>query len=198
MQRAVSLVRFFSWTVAWFFLATVAWLQVSDWTSYPASGIAHIVLGNGAGDWVRSVDKSLGHVEVNTRIILNFSEGKQGELVAEVDPSRYAYSLPLFLSLLLASGSRHLFWRALAGYILLLIPQAFSLSLDILKQIIVAAGNPAQLGIAQWQMESIALGYQFGTLLLPTLSPIILWMWLDRAFFTAVVLDGWLRKAAKE
>jgi len=114
--------------------------------------------------------------------------------VAEVDPPRYAYGLPLFLALLLASRSRHLVRRVLAGYVLLLIPQAFSLIFAILKQIIVAAGSPAMLGIAQWQMEGIALGYQFGSLLLPILAPVVLWLWFERSFFAAVIVDGWLRR----
>ena len=104
----------------------------------------------------------------------------------------------MFLALLLASRSQHFFRRSLTGYVILLIPQTFSMVFDILKQIIVVAGSPGSLGIAQWQMESIALGYQFGALLLPTLAPVALWLWLDRAFFAAVIVDGWLRKAAAE
>ena len=57
-----------------------------------------------------------------------------------------------------------------------------------------AAGHPESLGIASWQMEAIALGYQFGSLLLPTLAPIALWFWFDRAFFAAVIVEGWLRR----
>ncbi len=197
MRQPASLLTFFTIAIAWFVAATLVWLQVAAWTSYPAAGIAHIVLGNGARDWVRTVHKAPGMLEVDTRIAVSAPGSPaglgKGELVAEVDPARYAYGLPLFLALLLASRSRHLFGRALAGYVLLLIPQAFSLIFAILKQIIVAAGSPAALGIAQWQMEGIALGYQFGSLLLPTLAPVALWLRFERTFFATVIVDGWLR-----
>jgi len=198
MNRPASLASFSGWAVAWFLALTILWMQVSAWTSYPAASIAHIVLGNGATGWVRSIHNAPGLLQVDTRIVVDIPGKGQGELVAEADPARYAYGFPLFLALLLASGSRHLLRRALAGYVILLIPQTFSVVLDILKQIIVAAGSPGPLGIAQWQMECIALGYQFGSLLLPTLAPVALWLWFDRAFFAAVILDGWLRKAAAE
>ena len=39
------------------------------------------------------------------------------------------------------------------------------------------------------------MGYQVGSLLLPTLAPVLLWLWLERSFFAAVVLDGLMRRA---
>jgi len=202
MNRPASLASFSGWAVAWFLALTILWLQVSAWTSYPAASIAHIVLGNGATDWVRSIHNAPGLLQVDTRVLVTMPEQEQGsgmaELIAEANPAHFAYGLPLFLALLLASRSQHFFRRSLTGYVILLIPQTFSLVFDILKQIMVSAGNPAALGITRWQMEGIALGYQFGSLLLPTLAPVILWLWLDRAFFAAVILDGWLRKTAAE
>ena len=197
-NRFSSLWTFFLAAIAWFLVATLGWMQVSAWTSYPSAAIAHILLGNGAKDWVRTIHKTPGQLQVETRVEVSLPENAQGQgkadLVVEADPARYAYGLPLFLALLLASRSRNFIRRALAGYFILLIPQTFSLVFDVLKQILVAAGHPESLGIASWQMEAIALGYQFGSLLLPTLAPIALWFWLDRAFFAAVIVEGWLRR----
>ena len=139
--------------------------------------------------------KTAGSIEVETRIQVALPDsGKKergsAELVAEADPAHYAYGLPLFLALLLASRSRHFFRRALAGYLILLIPQAFSLVFEILRQIMVAGGRAGALGIDQWQMEGIAMGYQVGSLLLPTLAPVAVWLWLERDFFAAVILNG--------
>jgi hypothetical protein len=50
------------------------------------------------------------------------------------------------------------------------------------------------MGVAQWQLEAIAFAYQMSTLLLPTLTPVVLWLLFDRAFLAAVMLDGWLRR----
>lgn len=193
---------FFARAIGWFLLTTLLWMQISSWTSYPTASLAHIVLDTSAGYWVRSVQKAPGRIEVETRVEVklpdNTKERGTAELVAQADPAHYAYGLPLFLALLLASRSRHFFRRAFAGYLILLIPQTFSLVFDILRQIMVSARNPAALGIDQWQMEAIAMGYQVGSLLLPTLAPVAVWLWFDRAFFAAVILDGWLQRVEGE
>ena len=195
-RSSSSLGVFFARATAWFLALTLLWLQVSPWTSYPASGITHIFLEYGVKDWVRKIHKVPGQLQAETRIKVSIPGQGQAELIIEVDPARSAYGLPLFFALLFAAYGHHLFRRALAGYVLLLIPQSFSLILDILKQIIVAGGNPAYLGVASWQLEGIALGFQFGSLVLPTLAPVALWLWLDRDFFEAMLTDKWLRKTA--
>ena len=193
MQRSSSLKRFFISAIGGFLVLTLLWLQVSAWTSYPVAGITHIVLDYGAKDWVRKTNKAPGRLEAETRIEVSaLGQGsRRAELIVDVDPARNAYGLPLFLALLLASRSPHFIRRALAGYAILLIPQAFSLLFEVLKQIIVAGGSPASLGITAWQMEAIALGYQFGSLLLPTLAPVALWLWFESEFFAHVIVDGW-------
>jgi len=142
-----------------------------------------------------------GHLEVDTRIsvALDPAQRAQGsaELVADADPAHYAYGLPLFFALWLATRGRHVFRKMLLGYVLLLLPQTFSLVLEILRQIMVVGGSPGALHIAQWQMEAIAMGYQVGSLLLPTLAPVGLWLWLERSFFAAVLLEGWINRSLK-
>ena len=40
-------------------------------------------------------------------------------------------------------------------------------------------------------MEIIVYGYQVGALVLPTLVPILLWLWLDSRFVNDVLVRGW-------
>jgi hypothetical protein len=40
----------------------------------------------------------------------------------------------------------------------------------------------SQTGFSAWQREVIAFAYQFGTLILPTVVPAILWVLLHRGF----------------
>jgi hypothetical protein len=194
-KQPTSLWVFFASAISWFLVITPLWMQVSKWTSYPVATLSQIVLENSAGYWVRSVHYAPGSIEVETRIEValagNVSKGRGiAELVAQADPAHYAYGLSLFVALLLASRSRHLLRQALAGYLILLVPQSFSLIFEILRQITVAAGRPGVLHIDQWQMEGIALGYQVGSLLLPTLAPVALWLWFERGFFASVVVKG--------
>lgn len=196
--RQSPLLIFFLAAIAWLLLLTVAWTQVSAWTSRPVGFLAHMALELSAKDWVRSVSKKPEVVEIETRLPAKSAEtrpGMEAMLVVEGNPSHYAYGLPLLLALLLASGGRRFVRRALAGYLLLLPFQAFSLTMDLVKQMAFgAAGGVSALGISQWQLEAIALGYQAGSLMVPTLAPVLLWLWFEKAFFASVILDGWLRR----
>jgi hypothetical protein len=193
-----SLPVFFVSALGWFLLCTGMWLQVGHWTSIPVAWLTQVALEQGAPYWVRSVQISPGEIEVETRIAVAVGAAWSGqgtaELVATANPARYGCGLPLLMALLLAARSRKLLKKMLIGYALLLLPQTFSLMFELLRQIMVAGVSPAVLHIAQWQMEGIALGYQVGALLLPTLAPVAIWLGLERSFFAAVVLDGLMRR----
>jgi len=200
MRHSRSVWGFFVSALAWFIGITLLWMQVSTWTSYPAALLARVALTHGAPDWIRSVSVTPQRLEAETRIEVYVpgqprSKGR-AELVPDVEPAHYAYGLPLFLALLAAARSRRFAAKAITGYLILLAPQAVSLVFDILRQIITAGGNPVDLRIAQWQMEGIVFGYQCGTLVLPTLVPVALWLWFERGFIAAIMVDGWLRKSA--
>jgi hypothetical protein len=190
-----SLARFFVRTLAWLCLLVPAWYAASPWMSHPAAALTHMALEFGAPDWVRTVRKEPGRIEVETSVAVdvpNAPKGSRGELVAEAKPAHYGYGLPIFLALLLAARGRMRLARAPVGYVLLLPAQAFSLTADVLKQIAVsAAGGASALGVAQWQLELIGYCYQFGTLVLPTLAPVVLWLWMDRDFFATAIAARW-------
>ncbi len=206
MRRPASLGAFVAVLVLAFPMLTLAWAQVSAWAIYPAAGIAHIVLGNAASGWIRHIDKRVGTMVVETRIrpaaaLLppdvagGTARARQAEIDLDIDAAHYGYSLPLFLALLLASGGRNFWRRAVVGYGVLLLPQAFSIIFLVFKELMVAAGGPAALGLTGWQAEGISLGYQMGSLLMPTVAPVLLWLWLDRDMLRSVIVEGGLAKS---
>lgn len=191
MKRLPPIIAFFLAAVAWLVPLTVGWSYVSGWTSHPAAVLSHMALEFGAPDWVAEVAKEPGRIEAQTRILVaapGGAPGARGDIVVDAKPSHYGYGLPIFLALLFAAGSKNLWGKAVVGYALMLPFQAFSLTLDLLKQMAVPAlGGVKALGIQQWQLEAIAFGYQLGALVLPTLVPVVLWVWLDQSFFERVV-----------
>jgi hypothetical protein len=42
---------------------------------------------------------------------------------------------------------------------------------------------------------SVMYGYQVGSLVVPTLAPILAWLWLDRQFVAKVVVPAWRASA---
>ena len=144
--------------------------------------------------WVRSVDNSPGKLVVQTRLALpeRDATGQLADVEIEFDPGRYAYGFPVFLALLLAARDRHRWARGVAGYLLMLPAQAFSATMFILMQMVLFTQvNIRLLQIDNVQLNAIIYGFQLGSLVVPTLVPVGLWLWLDREFFRDVILRGW-------
>ena len=199
LRRPATLMVFVLSALGWMVALTLLWTQVARWTSYPVGALAHIALERGAPSWVRAVRPSPGAMEVDTTIAVAIAEAgnRIAEIMVEADPARYAYGLPIFIALLLAARGPGRLRRVLAGYLLLLPVQASSLSMYVLMQMVLYAQASSRLLKAeQWQVEAIVYGYQVGSLVLPTLVPIVLWLWLDRQFFNEVVVRGWRQMAA--
>lgn len=180
----------FGWIVA----LTALWSQLSAWTSYPVGVLSHMALEQGAPMWVRQVHLSPGTMEVDTAISVPIPDagGRRGEITIDVSTARYAYGLPIFIALVLATRGRGRLGRVAAGYALLLPFQAFSLTMNALMQMVLAAQADIRLlRASQWQIEAIVYGYQLGSLVLPTLVPILLWLWMDRKFVNDVLIRSW-------
>lgn len=148
--------------------------------------------------WVRTVHTRPGSIKVDTTVEVAVPQagGRKAEITLDADPGRYAYGLPIFLALLLAArtvGKSDGRWpRALTGYVLLLPAQVFSLVMYLLMQMILSVQlNTRALRVDPWQLEAIVYGYQLGVLVLPTLAPIAIWLWLDQQFVQSYIVRGW-------
>lgn len=194
MRRFSPLTVFVLSAFGWIIALTALWSQVSAWPSYPVGVLSQIALEQGAPMWVRQVHLTPGNLEVDTAVAVPVPAAgwRWADITVDASPARYAYGLPIFLALLLAAGGKGRAGRAVMGYVLLLPAQAFSLTFSALMQIITAAQlNVRFLRVSQWQMELIVYGYQVGSLVLPTLTPILLWLWLDRRFVEDVLIRAW-------
>jgi hypothetical protein len=152
--------------IAWHFLADViAWALL-----YPV-------------DFVRLqfLNRTVVRLEVNAGMLIfpvradaySFG-GKAVELLLEVDPRLYTYGAPVFVALMVAAGAKMRF--LFLGLLLLLPFQAWGVFFDLLKQLAFPSveGMPKNLGFEGLPREFIALGYQFGVLILPMLAPVVL------------------------
>jgi hypothetical protein len=202
---AAPLPLFFVRAAAALAIVLAAWWGVKAWTALPASWLAAWGAEQVFSDLLRQVDVVDGQLVAESYLKPDVSRlapgsvprGTEPVLVAELDAVKYTYGLPLLLALLLA-GSRHRLVRnALLGYVALLPFQAIGMVLVLASQVALSAGTAvtARAGWTQWQLDLLAYGYQLSVLLLPTLVPVLLWLGLDRRFFAAVLLEGWLRQA---
>lgn len=199
MRRPSPFAIFVMSAFGWMLALTALWTQVSGWTSYPVGVLSSMALEQGAPMWVREVHLRPGVMDVDTRVAIPVPSagGRKAEFTIDVSPARYAYGLPIFLALLLAARGPRRLARAAIGYLALLPAQAFSLTLYTLMQLVLTAQLDAKLlRIDQWQLEALVYGYQVGSLVVPTLVPVLVWLWLDRQFVAKVVVPAWRPSAS--
>lgn len=177
---------------------TVLWWLLAPWVTYPVGVLSGFVLEQTVPMWVRSVEVRPGEIAVSTAVDIPIPNGGGRKAAAKLigDPARFAYGLPILLALLLASWAvtrrPGIVKRALLGYVLLLPAQAFSLVMFLLMQLAAAAKFDIRaLRVEAWQTEALAFGFQVGSLMLPTLVPVLVWLLLDRTFFMDVIVHGW-------
>jgi hypothetical protein len=93
------------------------------------------------------------------------------------NPLVHTYGLPFFLALLLASRPAGWPWKVAAGCAVVLALASVSLGCDVLVRIGALPGpdGSAFFRFAGAMREAISLLYQLGTLIFPTVIPVLLW-----------------------
>lgn len=96
-----------------------------------------------------------------------------------INPLKYGYGVPLYSALVLAIPDDEETGKLghwLLGMLILFLLQVFGLAAEILKDL--AFGMEAarvQMGFSAFGHEMLALAYQLGYLILPSLAPIMIW-----------------------
>ena len=99
----------------------------------------------------------------------------------EVNAAKFTYGIALFLALAIAARESRKALPIIAGCLALLVTPFFGIAFDALKQLGAVPGLAPFLGWGTAKREFVALAYQVGTLLLPTLLPVAIWLVLVRA-----------------
>lgn len=99
-----------------------------------------------------------------------------------VSPLLATYSLPFFLALMLATRPRAPAWKFAAGLAVLLLFAGFGVGFEALKALALLAGMTGSplFAFGRASREAFALGYQLGTLIVPSVLPLALWVALNR------------------
>lgn len=179
--------------IAWFFLGAYFTIPV-EWLSRAA---AHLFLGS----YVEGVERSGTLLQLLTTLQLHnvpgAPPGTVGMLTPEVNLLSYGYSTPLLTALFLATFAQNTPVKILLGWLFLLPFQTASVFFTWLRQIAIDAGPDivSQLAFSVFSRNLIALVYQFGTLVLPTLVPVLIWLFLDGKLMPALLLGAYLEEA---
>jgi hypothetical protein len=134
--------------------------------------------------------------QVQTKIPFQFPDGSREALGFIINPLVFGYGLPLLFGLVMASGVSFLrkIGILLAGYVCVMLVQVWGVVWGSLKMLAFNFGPEALQVVdnAGISSELIALCYQLGTLILPPLVPIILWVLANWALVEQ--FTGWQNK----
>lgn len=179
-----SVARFVARVFAWLPVTFVAWHFATPLLTWPVAAIAEAVARLAFGDLVREIAQSGATLAFTTTLRPAGAVAQTGELTVDVDLRLYAFGLPLYAALALAAREPHWPRHLLTGYAVVLPFAAWGVLADFLKSVAIASGPAiaAQTGFVAWQRELIAVAYQVGSLVLPTVVPAATWLVTHRAF----------------
>jgi hypothetical protein len=167
--------------------AFAVWYFAAPLLLFPAILIVRVVARLGFRELVRSVEES-GAIATFITTLHSAANGMAGLVTVDVNLLLYSFGLPLFAALTLAAHERR-YKRYLAiGYGVLMPVVAFGAFADFLKNVAITSGAAvaSQTGFVAWQREAIAFAFQFGSLILPAVTPAVLWIAMHRGFLAAV------------
>ncbi len=174
--------------------AFFVWFLLAGPVVWPVAQLANLIVPQLMPDAVANVVLHGSLLEVETKLLTEAGpNGQRGVLVLDVRPLIYAWCLPLFVGLVFATpleGGRR--WRQFAiGLPVLWLIVTWGAVFDILKLLTFDAGplGEAAIAAAGFSADFVGLGYQFGYLILPAVTPVSLWVLLNSKFLEELV--GW-------
>jgi len=175
-------------------LAFFLWFLLAGPVVWPVAQLTNLIVPHLLPDAVASVALHGSLLDVETKLLTEAGpNGQRGVLVLDVRPLIYAWCLPLFVGLVFATpleGRRR--WRQFAiGLPVLWLIVTWGAVFDILKLLTFDAGplGEAAITAAGFSPDFVGLGYQFGYLILPAVTPVSLWVLLNKRFLEDLV--GW-------
>ena len=181
--------------VLWLPLSFYLWFVFASPLAWPVVQMAKLGLLSLWPELFSDVVQNGHGMEVTTRLLVNqvAPDGHSGigELILVQNPMLYGYSLPLFSGLAMATPTsiRHRTFQFVIALSVIWLAQAVGVIAESFKMLAFNSGAAGANAItnAGVSPDTIALGYQFGYLILPAVVPIALWIGLNRAFIELLV-----------
>jgi hypothetical protein len=180
----------------WMLFGFMLWFYLSAFHQAPARMASDFILGHVLGDdFYRIIVEPNQHFlyQVETTIQFTFRDGTTDALGFVVNPLIFSYGLPLLFGLVMGSDVSWLrkFVIMLIGYVVITGVQIWGVVWQSLKMLAFNFGEQTHAIVMSHGVSdaSIALGYQLGTLILPALAPIFVWVLTNRPLVEQFV--GW-------
>lgn len=168
------------------------WFKASDFTTWMAIDLIEQIFTSNFPEYISGIEQQGYLLDVVTKLSPpgQASSNRIGEIIFSVNTLNYNFGLPLCAALILSSpGSIFMKVRnILFSMAILLVVQLWGISFNILKTLFLEI--PPQLNfhipLSPWHGDVIALGYQLGSLILPAVTPLVIWLALYRHFIVTI------------
>ncbi|MDR2244866.1 MAG: hypothetical protein LBE15_05615 [Burkholderiales bacterium] len=178
------LLRFVLTTFAWLPPMFALWYFAAPILIFPVKLLAEAFTHIAFGDLVRQILMESRDLVFITSLRPGESMPSNAVVSVEVNALLYSFGLPMLAALVLAAREKGAWKKLLIGYLVILPFITWGVVADFLKNINFTAGPfiASQVGFTSLQREFVAFAYQFGTLILPTVVPAIVWVLTHRLF----------------
>jgi len=180
---ARPLPRFIIVVLAWLPVAFALWYFAAPILLWPAKLIVEAVVRAGFGDLVRAIEQTGAVLTFATTLRPGQAAATSARITVDVNMLLYSFGLPLYAALVVAAREPRWPRKLALGYAVLLPVVAWGVVADFLKNVAITSGPlvASQTGFDALQREAIAFAYQFGSLILPTVVPAVIWVMTHRA-----------------
>ena len=191
---------FFARALLCLFPLLALWYWAREWVVMPVAWLADQAMLFFFSRWVTGSELHGVNQALLTVLNVPHPSGHVADLSPEAVVLTYCYGLPLLVALFVAARAKGLWWKLPLCAAALLPFQAWGVCLSWLLQVAVQAGEftRAKTYFSAWDQNLIALGYQFGFLLMPTLVPLLLWLFFERRFVITVAVEGAMQGSVVE
>jgi hypothetical protein len=174
----------------WLPVAFGAWYYLSVMHVAPIAWLSDAGLAGLFPEVFSGVRQSGNLLEIDTVIdasAIGNTAAAGGTIAFEINPLIFGYGLPLLTGLILASPGQleNKIFKILGGGLILLPFQVWGVSFDALRTVYFGLGQ----GVAELAHQgaglppdAVALGYQLGFLILPAVTPILVWVGMHTDF----------------
>jgi hypothetical protein len=185
-----SFARFVLLVFAWLACSLFVWWFASPLLAWPIGLLADLISRLALPDLVQAIEQHGDKITFITSLraaSATVAAGSGGFLTDDIDVRHFTFGLPLLAALILAARAPHRVRNLLIGYAILLPFQTWGVLAEFLADIAggFGPGVASQTGFNALQREAIAFGYQFGTLILPTVVPAVVWVLMHRRLLEA-------------
>lgn len=201
-MRNTLIGRFLLLSILWLVVLLPLWYVLARWFAAPAIWLAGAVM-KACFAWVDG-----WHQEGVTAVLHNLVQvrmkGPQGDVLGELAPEAsyptYGYGLVLLWAMLLASRTERWWLKGLIGSLILIPVQAWGIGFQWLRDVVLLSGpyGAAYLKYSPLAANAVAYGYQFGFLMLPPVTPILLWLAFNKRFVAALWLEAALEATPEQ